>query len=729
MELQASLMLVGIISAVLLGLVLIILQFYKKVPQGKALVRTGMQGLKVNFQGIFVVPVVHKAEIMDISLKTIEISREAKQGLICKDNLRADIRVAFFVRVNNDVKDVAQVAQTIGCERASDQGSLMTLFEAKFSEALKTVGKKFDFADLYNAREEFKREVIDVIGTDLNGYILDDCAIDYLEQTEVEHLDPDNILDSEGIRKITDLTSAQKIQANHIRNEEKKLLTKQDVEAKEVVLALERQQAEAEEKQRREIAIVRAQEESLAEVTRQEERKKSEEARLKVQEELEVVEKNKDRQILVAEKNRERTEVLENERIERERQLAENERERVVELARIEKEKSLEEERRNIQEVIRERVAVQKAVVSEEEKIKDTQAYAEAERQKAVAIKEAEQKAESGLIGQLKQAEADKESAKLIAEKRRIEAQAEFETATQSAEAKKVLADATSAEIAATGMAEAQVLEAKATATKAEGLAKAEVILEEAKAESEAVKLKADSQSEANRKLGEVDADLEIKKGEAVAEVTKSQMIAEAEGMEAKSVAIEKQGMAEAAIMEKKALVEAQRIEAEANALKAMDEESRSMERFKLQLNVDKEVALANIDTQKDIATAQASVMSEGLKHSNIDIVGGESMFFDKMVNSIAKGRSIEKFIDNSDTVKQLSQDLMGTVNGNGSNVIENIKSVIDQLGVNPEDLKNLSVAAALNKLSDMSTDDKSKGILSNAMKVAEKMGVTDFVL
>jgi uncharacterized membrane protein YqiK len=36
-----------------------------------------------------------------------------------------------------------------------------------FSEALKTVGKKFDFTELYEARSEFRQEILDIIGTDL----------------------------------------------------------------------------------------------------------------------------------------------------------------------------------------------------------------------------------------------------------------------------------------------------------------------------------------------------------------------------------------------------------------------------------------------------------------------------------------------------------------------------------------------------------------------------------
>ena len=156
-------------AVILLGLLSRIARFYKKVEQGKALVinRFRPDTLDVTFTGAFVLPIIDKAELMDISVKTLEIDRRAEDGLICQDNIRADIKVTFFVRVNKSKDDVIKVAQSIGCKRASDKVTLDELFSAKFSEALKTVGKQLDFVDLYTKREEFRDQIIGVIGRDL----------------------------------------------------------------------------------------------------------------------------------------------------------------------------------------------------------------------------------------------------------------------------------------------------------------------------------------------------------------------------------------------------------------------------------------------------------------------------------------------------------------------------------------------------------------------------------
>ncbi len=198
---QVTLVTAGVIILVVIGLLALFSKFYHKVEQSKVIIRNGVGGQVVCFGGIFVVPIIHRYEEMDISVKRVEIAREGKDGLICKDNLRADIRVAFFVRVNQTTEDVLKVAQLLGCQKASEPETLMAFFDAKFSETLKTVGKKFDFVQLYTEREHFKNEILQIIGTDLNGYVLDDAAIDYLEQTDINVLNAENILDAEGIKK------------------------------------------------------------------------------------------------------------------------------------------------------------------------------------------------------------------------------------------------------------------------------------------------------------------------------------------------------------------------------------------------------------------------------------------------------------------------------------------------------------------------------------------------
>lgn len=472
-------------------------KFYQKVGPDEAIVRTGFGGMQVvTANGIVVMPVVHHAEKMDLTLKSFEIAREGSEGLICRDNIRADIRVAFFIRIDKTQEEMREVAQSIGSRRASQMETLRELFDAKFSEALKTVGKQFEFVELYNKREQFKEEILKVIGTDLNGYRLDDAAIDYLEQTRLELLNPNNILDAEGIKKITELTSEEKIKENHFTREREKTLKKQDVEAQEAILELERQRVQAAQKQKREIAEIEARETATARKVQEEQRLESERARIATDEEVGIAEENKSRQILVAQRSKERTDGVEQERVMKDRDLEATERERVVGVAQIEREKAIEVERRNIQEVIRERVTVERAVVEEQQRIKDTEEFATADRLKKVQVTAAEMTAEKALVEEVKAAEAKQKSAILLAEQIRVEAEAERDQAEKQSAAKKMLAEATSAEHAAEGLAKAQVMEANASATEKQGLAEANVLKEKYLSEAEGITEKATAMKE-----------------------------------------------------------------------------------------------------------------------------------------------------------------------------------------------------------------------------------------
>jgi uncharacterized membrane protein YqiK len=595
--------------------------------------------------------------------------------------MRADIKVAFFVRVNNEVEYIKKVAQTIGVQRASRQETLEELFEAKFSEALKTVGKKFDFIQLYEARREFRDEIVDIIGTDLNGYTLEDCAIDYLEQTAVTHLKADNILDAEGIKKITDLTATQNIKANLIKRDEEKVIRKQDVEAREAILELDKQLAEKEEQQKREISNIKSREEAEILKVAEEERLKSETARIATEEKVKVAEENMQRQIIVAEKNKQRTDKVETERVEKDRMLELTERERVVTLAQIEKEKVVEVEKKNIQDVIRDRVMLEKGVVEEQENMKDIEAFKTADRSKQVAITNAEAAAQEDLIKTIKAAEASKEAAKQKAEEINIEALAHKEASEKEADARKILAEAQAKEEATVGMSEAQVMHAKADANERQGIVEATVIEKKA--------------------------------------------LAEAAGIEAKAEAKRKDGLAEADVIKEKALADAAGIEEKANAMKKLDGVGKEHEEFKLRLDKELQVDLAEINIQKDIADAQAQVIGDALKAANIDIVGGETMFFDQIIGQITKAKGYDRLVHHSETVTEVKDAILGSDDVKG-NLLEKVKEFADKYGISSEDLKNVTIANLLMDLKSKSSDSDEQTLFSNLFNLAKGLGLSD---
>lgn len=672
----------GVFLAVLLiiglGVAVFIARMFRKVEQGKALIVSKVRRVDVTFTGAVVLPVLHKAEVMDISVKTIEIERTGNEGLICRDNIRADIKITFFVRVNKTVEDVIKVAQAIGTERASNQETLQELFSAKFSEALKTVGKQLDFVDLYTRREEFRDHIVRVIGTDLNGYVLEDAAIDYLEQTPLGDLNPDNILDAQGIRKITELTAIEHVRTNEYRRNEEKEITRQNVDAREAILELERRQADAEIRQRREIETLKAREEAEIARVQAEERLRAQTAHIRTDEQLGIQQENKAREIAVAEKNRERVIAIETERIEKDRQLEVIARERETELSRIAANKEIEAEKREIAEVVRERIAVEKTVAEQEESIKRLRTVEEAERTRQALIIQAEAEAQEALVKDIKAAEAAEAAAKFKAREELTLAEARQQAADLEARAKIRLAEGIQAEHAAPGLAEVQVRERNAEAIEKEGRAQAAV-------------------------------EREMRAVEAAA--LRDRLQAEAEGEKDKAMA-QAEGIAE------KLKAEAEGISEKAEAMAKLTDATREHEEYRLRLETEKDIRLAGLDMQRQIAEQQANVLAAGLSKADISIVGGDSVFFDKLMNSVALGKSVDGFVNNS----QVAQALGGPwLTGEGS-FTEDLTRVLGSLDAGG--VRDLTLSALLLKLIKAGGPHTDK--LSELLNTAQRLGLAD---
>jgi flotillin len=168
----------GGLLVIFIGFILLVARAHKKVAQDKALIRTGFGGAQVALDsGIFVIPILHKVEEMDITLKKLLI----EEDVLTSANELVKLKIAFYIRVNKDAKYIIEVAQTIGCERASTDETIKELFYSKFVEATKTVAIGFTKKELQRDRDEFKKRILQTIGADLNGYILDDCAIEQIK--------------------------------------------------------------------------------------------------------------------------------------------------------------------------------------------------------------------------------------------------------------------------------------------------------------------------------------------------------------------------------------------------------------------------------------------------------------------------------------------------------------------------------------------------------------------
>jgi flotillin len=147
-----------------------------------------------------------------------------------------------------------------------------------------------------------------------------------------------------------------------------------------------------------------------------------------------------------------------------------------------------------------------------------------------------------------------------------------------------------------------------------------------------------------------------------------------------------------------------------------------------LLLAKDRDIALAGINIHKDIAMAQAGVLGEALKSARIDIVGGETMFFQNIVNQISNARGFDRLINESEHATDIKNALIGNGNGNGNgdgHLLERIKAFATKYNVSTNDLKNLTISGVLLKMQANSSDADLPSIMDLG-KLAQNLGLSN---
>lgn len=162
-----------------LGIVILMVLFYHRVQQGKALIRTGMGGTIVSFNGIVALPLAHKIETVDLTVRKIDAAFRDQNSLRTRDGIEVEIVAAFRVSIGRRVEDILKVVGEHGAENGSKLETVSELFQARFAQALRAAVEECDFETIDARREEFRKIVREKIGLDLQGYTLHEIALDH----------------------------------------------------------------------------------------------------------------------------------------------------------------------------------------------------------------------------------------------------------------------------------------------------------------------------------------------------------------------------------------------------------------------------------------------------------------------------------------------------------------------------------------------------------------------
>ncbi|MCL2178072.1 MAG: flotillin family protein [Proteobacteria bacterium] len=438
------LFLAGVVLVAIFAIGFILSRLYTRSTKEMAFVRTGMGGQKVIMDGgALVLPVLHDICRVNMNTLRLEVSRAKSESLIAKDRMRVDVIAAFYVRVQPTAEAIAAAAQTLGL-RTLEPLKLKELVEDKFVDALRATAATMTMQQLQDARQDFVQGVQNSVSEDIlkNGLELESVSLTSLDQTAKDYFNPNNAFDAEGLTKLTEETERRRKERNAIEQDTEVGVRQKNLGAEQEKLEIERRQEFLRLDQQRQIETQRA--EQVAQIAQQqaERQREAEQAKILAQQEIDQSRLVAERQVKATEAEKEQTVRQRQITAEREIRISQIDQEKVSMLAAQDKEISISVKSREQSEAERLANEARAEAARAEESVKTAREVAIAEREKAVALVEAQQHAQKQAIGITVAAQAEKNAAADQAEAVRIKAEAQSLAYKVEAEGKRLVNDA-----------------------------------------------------------------------------------------------------------------------------------------------------------------------------------------------------------------------------------------------------------------------------------------------
>lgn len=213
------------INVYLLGVILIIILIgavglyqllFIKIPQDSVLIINDMgQAPKIHFSGSVYCPLIYKKTVIKIKLISFKIELNNNKNLVFKDNGRANVCVMFNLKINETSEDVLKAVKAMGVRRISNQKTVSAFFYARFIEALRKVVEQTELVNLLQNQADFCDDIINTIGSDLNGYVLKEVIINHVEPTVIFTQDEENTDEPDAIDEMNAMIAANREQLNN----------------------------------------------------------------------------------------------------------------------------------------------------------------------------------------------------------------------------------------------------------------------------------------------------------------------------------------------------------------------------------------------------------------------------------------------------------------------------------------------------------------------------------
>lgn len=150
---------------------------YKKVRSGKAIIRKGFGGTRISFNGIFVIPIFHIIELLDIQFKRLDYAFQLKDI----DLNDVKIELVIDLKIRRDKENILNLVNLIGSEKLSLPNMLKEHFSETIENAVQKSVSKFDRKAIIHRDEKLKELTLEYLVGSFEGFEIEDLFIKVCE--------------------------------------------------------------------------------------------------------------------------------------------------------------------------------------------------------------------------------------------------------------------------------------------------------------------------------------------------------------------------------------------------------------------------------------------------------------------------------------------------------------------------------------------------------------------
>lgn len=264
-------------------------RYFATASRDVALVRTGLGGQRVILDGgCFSLPILHKTQRVSMGAMTLRLDRKGSASLMTGDRLRADVEMAFEMRVSPTPDGVALAAQSLAGRISRSGADIEDLVSGTVINAMQNAAARRDLSEIHTDRAAFTAEVSETVGIQLAklGLELISGALLSVDQSDFAQLNEQNVFNAQGMRRVAQLVADQRKERVLIETETEISVRESRLVESQRRLDIDRAEREAEIAQREHLTRLEAESHALSEVRKIEAERSAETARIVQQQDI-----------------------------------------------------------------------------------------------------------------------------------------------------------------------------------------------------------------------------------------------------------------------------------------------------------------------------------------------------------------------------------------------------------------------------------------------------------